>query len=74
MTIVLVTLLAGLVLAAVVIGARLADADSWRSSLSEQRREAVRDLVGSLPEPASGLFVATLDRDALLTLLSSLKE
>lgn len=44
------------------------------STITEQRREAVQDLVAALPEPASALFVATLDRDALPVLLGSLKE
>lgn len=44
------------------------------STITEQRREAVHDLVAGLPEPASTLFVVTLDRDTLLALLGSLKE
>lgn len=44
------------------------------STITEQRRGAIRDLVERLPEPANELFVVAIDRDALLTLLGSLKE
>lgn len=44
------------------------------STITKQRREAIRDLVAHLPEPAGELFVVTLDRNALLALLSAVKE
>lgn len=44
------------------------------STITEARQHAIRDLVARLPEPADGLFVVTLDRDAWLALLGSFKE
>lgn len=43
------------------------------STITEQRRDAIRELVQRLPEPAGDLFLVTLDRHALLALLGSLK-
>ena len=44
------------------------------STISEVRRDAIRALVEKLPPPADELFTVTLDRDAWLALLGSLKE
>lgn len=44
------------------------------STITEQRRDAIRELVRGLPEPAGELFVVTCERDALLALLGTLKE
>ncbi|MCA1703789.1 MAG: replication-relaxation family protein, partial [Actinobacteria bacterium] len=44
------------------------------STITEQRLDAIRELVQHLPDPAGELFVVTLDRDAVLALLGSLKE
>jgi hypothetical protein len=44
------------------------------STVTERRRDALRDLVEHLPEPADALFTFALDRDSWLMLLGSLKE
>lgn len=44
------------------------------STITEQRRDAIRQLVAHLPAPAGALFVVTYERDALLALLGTLKE
>ena len=41
---------------------------------SEQRRNAVHQMIASLPEPASALFFVALDRETAFALLSTLKE
>jgi hypothetical protein len=41
---------------------------------SEQRLMAVRQMVAALPEPASELFLVTVDRETVFALLSALKE
>lgn len=44
------------------------------STITEQRRDAVRELVQRLPEPADELFAVAVERDALLALLGGPKE
>jgi glycine cleavage system regulatory protein len=44
------------------------------STITEQRCEAIRELVARLPEPATELFVVTLDWDAVRTVMDSIKE
>ncbi|MCG8914914.1 replication-relaxation family protein [Actinokineospora sp. PR83] len=43
------------------------------STISEQRQQVIRAVVRQLPTPADELFLVTLDRDAWLSMLSSLK-
>lgn len=41
---------------------------------SEQRRNAVRQMISALPEPSSDLFLVALDRETAFALLNSLRE
>jgi hypothetical protein len=43
------------------------------STVTAERRDAIRSLVAHLPPPADALFVVTVDRDAALDLVGTLK-